>query len=95
MPLRDAYRQKFEAQLEELSARLALARAQAKKLAADGRIAAHEELADTEARIAKLKAKLSELGTASGEAGKELKSGVENAWNELNQAAKRAFDRFG
>lgn len=94
-PLREAYRQKFEAQIAELNARLALVRAKASRLAADGRIAAHEEIADTEEKLAALKKKLTALGRASGDAWKDMKTGVEQAGRELGRAAKRAFDRFG
>lgn len=95
MKLRDAYRQKIEGQIDELNARLALARAKAKQLAADGKIAAYEEFADTEAKIAALRTKLSALGNASEGAWTEMKGGVEQAWGDLSKAAKRAFDRFG
>lgn len=46
--LRDAYRQKYEAQIEELNAHLTVMKARAKRLAADAKIAAHEEIADTD-----------------------------------------------
>ncbi|MDP3068712.1 MAG: hypothetical protein Q8N18_00405 [Opitutaceae bacterium] len=95
MSMRDAYRLKFEAQLDELNARLALARAKAKQLAADGKISAYEELADTERKIDAMKTKLKGLGSAGEGAWADLKGGVETAWTDLNQAAKRAFDRFG
>ena len=95
MSMRDAYRQKFEARIEELNARLALARAKAKQLAADGKIATFEELAEAEQKLAALKARLATLGQASEGAWNDLRSGTEKAWSELSQAAKRAFDRFG
>jgi hypothetical protein len=95
MSLRDAYRQKLEAQIEEMNARLALARAQAKKFAAEGKIAASRELADAESKLAAVKEKLAALGNASEGAWSEMKVGVERAWGELSDAAKRAFDKFG
>ncbi|MBL9186076.1 MAG: hypothetical protein JNK23_01220 [Opitutaceae bacterium] len=95
MSMRDAYRLKFEAQLDELNARLALARAKAKQLAADGKISAYEELADTERKLDAMKARLKTLGATSESAWGDLKGGVETAWTDLSQAAKRAFDRFG
>ena len=42
MRLRDAYRQKHEAQLKELNARLSRAKAKTKQLAADAQIVAYE-----------------------------------------------------
>ena len=94
MSLHEAYRQKIDAQIEELTARLALARAQAKKLAAEGRIAASEELIDADRKLSVLKEKLAALGHASGGAWDEMKIGVERAWNELRDSSKRAADKF-
>ena len=94
-PLRDAYRQKLEARMEELSARLAVARAKAKGLAADGKIAAHEELAATEKMLKELKTRLTQLRTTSDVAWKDVKSGLDDAWTDLSSAAKRATKRFG
>jgi hypothetical protein len=94
MKLRDAYQRKFESQIEELNARLAVLRAQAKGLAADAGIAAHEELADTDAKLAKLRARMSGLRDAGDGAWQEMKAGVEAAWTELSAAANRARKRF-
>lgn len=95
MKLRDAYRQKIEAQIEELNARLAVARAQAKRLAADAKIAAYEELADTDKKLDELKARLAALQKAGDGAWQDMKGGVEAAWGDLNKAAKQAMTRFG
>jgi len=92
--LGNAYRQKLEARIDELSARLAVARAQAKGLAADGRIAAHDELAATQQKLKDLKARLATLRTASDSAWKDVKGGVETAWSDLSKAATRAMQRF-
>ncbi len=94
MKLRDAYRQKYEAQIEELSARLAIARAQAKRLAADAKIMAYEEIADTDKKLATLKSRLAKLRAAGDDAWKDMKNGVESAWTDLNKAAQRATKRF-
>lgn len=95
MKLSEAYRQKFEAQIEELNARLAVVRAQAKRLAADAQIVAHEELADTDRKLAELQARLTALRSAGDGAWQDMKGGVESAWRDVNQAAGRALQRFG
>lgn len=95
MKLRDAYRQKIEAQVEELTAHLALTRAKAKRLAADAKIAAYEELADTDKKLTELKTRLSALREAGDGAWQDVKGGVETAWTDLNKAAKQAMKRFG
>ncbi len=94
MSLRDAYRQKFEAQLEEATARLSILKAKAKQAAADGRIFANDELGITDEKIAQLKAKLKELGGSSESAWEELKVGIEGAWSELSSAARKAAEKF-
>ncbi len=69
-------------------------RARAKRLAADAKIAAHEEIADTDEKLAELKARLSKLRNVSDNAFKDMKGGVEAAWTDLNTAAKKAMKRF-
>ena len=94
MSMRDAYRQKLEAQLEEQLARVALLKARAKQAVADGKIMAYEEIADVDQKIAALKAKLKELGSASGSAWETMKGGVEQAWSDLNESCRKAADKF-
>jgi predicted kinase len=95
MSLRDAYRQKLEAQLEEEVARLNLLKAKAKKAVADGRIIAYEELATADQRIAAARSKLKEFGHASEGAWQEMKGGLDHAWRDLNEACKKASAKFG
>jgi chromosome segregation ATPase len=94
MSLRDTYCQKLDAQIEELNVRLALARTKGKRLAAEGKIAAAEELADAEKKLHALKEKLKALGNASEGAWGEMKGGLEKAWSDLGEAAKRAFEKY-
>src|SRR6266705_2744302 len=95
MSLRDAYREKLAAQVEEQKARLDLLKAQAKRAMADGKIMAYEELADADQKLAHMKTKLKELGTASEGAWEEMKGGAEKAWHDLAEASKKAFAKFG
>jgi hypothetical protein len=94
MSLRDAYREKLEAKLEEEKARLDLLKAQAKRAMAEGKIMGYEELADTEAKFDRMKARLMDFSAASGDAWKEMKDGLDKAWTELSEAGKRASARF-
>jgi len=94
MSVKDAYRQKIEAQLEEQSARLAVLKAKAKQAVADGKIMAYEELGVADEKIAALKSKLKELGSASEGAWETMKGGVEQAWNDLSESCKKAADKF-
>ena len=94
MSLKDAYREKIEAQIEEQQAHLALLKAKAKHAAADVKIMAYEEIGDADAKLDAVKAKLKELGNTSGEAWKEMKAGVEKAWNDLAESSKKAANLF-
>jgi hypothetical protein len=92
--MREAYRQKIEAQLEEQSARLAVLKAKAKQAVADGKIMAYEEIGVAEEKITALKAKLKELGAASEGAWVTMKGGIDSAWKELTESCKQAADKF-
>jgi hypothetical protein len=94
MSLKNAYREKMEAQLEEQRARLELLKARAKVAIADGKIMAYEELADADQKLAALKVKLKNLADAGGDAWQEMKSGVEQAWSDLSEASKNAAKKF-
>ena len=94
MSLRDAYRQKMEAQLEEQQAHLNVLKAKVKRAVADGKIMAYEELADAEGKLASAKAKVKELGTASEGAWEEMKGGVDKAWGSLTDSCKKAAEKF-
>lgn len=94
MSLKNAYREKMEAQFDEQRARLELLKAKAKHAVADGKIMAYEELADAEGKLAAAKASLKELGTASEDAWQELKGGVEKAWSALTDSCSKAAEKF-
>lgn len=87
MDKRAAYRAKFEARIEEQTARLAQWKAKAKGGAADARIEAHEQVEQLEAMIAEMRGKLGSLAGAGEEALEELGSGLERAWGEISSAA--------
>jgi predicted kinase len=94
MSLKNAYREKMEAQLDEQRARLDLLKAKAKRAVAEGKILAYEELADADQKLDALKAKLNKIGDAGGDAWQEMKSGVEKAWDELSASCKKAAHKF-
>jgi hypothetical protein len=94
MSLKDAYREKMEARIAEEQAHLDLLKARAKRAAADGKIMAYEELADTEQKLAAAKVKLKELAHASEGAFKEMKTGMEKAWDALKTAGREAARKY-
>jgi len=94
MSLKDAYREKMEARLAEQQARLDLLKARIKLAEADGKIMAYEELADAEQKLAAAHVKLKELAHASEGAFKEMKAGVEKAWDALKTAGREAAKKY-
>lgn len=94
MSLRDAYQQRAQAQMEEMKARMDILKARAKRIMADGKIMGYEELANTEQKMDRAKTQLKQMATATGEAAKELKDGVEKAIADLGESLKRASARF-
>ena len=94
MSLKDAYRQKIEAEIEELQARLAILRAKAKQRVADGKIMTYEEIVETEQKLEAIKTKVKELSNAGESAWQELKTGVDQAWSDLKKAWQKAESKF-
>jgi SMC interacting uncharacterized protein involved in chromosome segregation len=94
MSLRDAYREKMEAELAAQQARLELLKAKARLAVADGKIMAYEELADVEQKLATANLKLKELAHASEGAFDEMKIGVEKAWDALKYSGRKAASKY-
>jgi hypothetical protein len=91
---KEAYQQKIEARIAEWNAEMDKLRAQAKKLAAEGRIEAESRLQDLTIKKEAAEAKLAELRNAGGDAWQELKSGIDRAVRELDESVKRAASKF-
>jgi uncharacterized protein YhaN len=94
MSTKEAYKQKIEAELELVQAKLAEFKAQAKISTADARIKHAKQVEDIEQKVGATKAKLKELGAASEDAWDELKDGVESAWGALSVAIRNAAAKF-
>jgi transcription elongation GreA/GreB family factor len=94
MSLKDAYREKMEARIAEVQAHLDLLKARAKRAAAEGKIMAYEELADAEQKLDAAKVKLKEFASASEAAFKDMKTGMEKAWDALKTAGREAAQKY-
>ena len=90
MSLRDAYRQKLTAQVEEQRAKLGVLKAHVKRVAADGQILGYEELAQAEKSLGQFASKLKRLAGASFHALGEVRGGVGKALDDLGASTKRA-----
>lgn len=94
MSLRDAYKQKLSAKVEEQRAKLSLMKAHAKRLAADTKIVTYEELGQAERSVGRLTSKLKKLAGASLHALGDVKGGMGRALDDLNVSTKRAANRL-
>jgi uncharacterized protein YukE len=94
MSTKEAYKQKMEAELELVQAKLAELKAHAKSLTADAGIAYAKQVDQFEQRMAATKAKLKELGEASEGAWEQLKNGMESALDTLSAAVRDAHNKF-
>lgn len=94
MSTKDAYKQKIDADLELVQAKLTEFKAQAKSLSADARIRHARHVEDLERKAAATKAKLQELDEAGDETWEQLKVGVENTWSVLQSTLEDAVTTF-
>lgn len=91
---KEAYQQKIEAQIDEWKAEMDKLDARAKKLEAEGRIAAESRIQDFKARQEAARAKLEALRRAGDAAWKDVKEGLDRAVSELGDALRDAASKF-
>jgi uncharacterized coiled-coil DUF342 family protein len=94
MSKRDAYQQKLEAKIEGFAAEIAQLKAKADEAEADTKLQMYEEIETIREKQDALRKHLDDLREAGDGAWEEVKAGVELAWQDLNDALKRAADRF-
>lgn len=91
---RRAWREKREAQIQEMAARLDLWEAKARKAKADARIRYAEEIGKLRGKLETARLKLSLFQDTSETAWEDVKSGVESALDDLRSGFERAASRF-
>jgi len=92
--MKDAYKQKAEAELEIAHARLDEFKAKAKNFTADTRINYAKHLDDLEKSVDTAKAKLKELGEAGEDGWEKMKEGFERTLHGLRQAIHDVAEKF-
>jgi hypothetical protein len=88
MDKKEAYKEKWEAQLNQLLA------AKADQGKAEAKIEFAEGIEALKTKQEEVKNKLKELKAAGTEASKDLKAGVENALFDLKRAVESAVSKF-
>ena len=91
---RKAYEEKFDAQLKEWSAQIALFRAKADKAKAEAKIEYHKTIETLQGKHDSARTKLQELRASGDSAWEDLKTGSENIWTEVKTSFKNAASKF-
>ncbi len=92
MESRELYKQKYEAQIHEWSARLDLLKARTEKLTVDAKLDVKPHVDAAHAKFDAAKAKLVEVASATDDKWDDVVKGVDHAWTDLKAAAEGAFD---
>ncbi|MFP3983250.1 MAG: coiled coil domain-containing protein [Desulfurivibrionaceae bacterium] len=88
------YEEKLQAQLDEWKAEIDKLKAKADKAEADARIEYYKQIDELRARHEEASEKLADLKAASSDAWEDIRSGVENARVQLDNAMRNAASRF-
>ena len=91
---RKAYEEKFDAQLKEWSAEIALLKAKADKARAEAKIEYYKTIETLQGKQNVARTKLQELRAASDDAWEDLKTDAENVWTEVKSAFNSAASKF-
>jgi hypothetical protein len=92
METRELYKQKYEAQLHEWSAKLEGLIAHTDKLTAQAKLDAKPRLDAIHVKMDAAKAKLHEIAVATDDKWDDVKTGAEHAWHEVKGAVEGAYD---
>jgi len=89
-----AFRKQMETKLNEYGAKIDQLQAKAEKLGEDGKAKAQQQLTTLRQKRDEVSEKLKELGSSSGNAWGQLKSGIDAAMEDLGNAYKKAVAEF-
>jgi hypothetical protein len=91
MESRELYKQKYEAQIHEWSAKLDLMKAQSEKLTVQAKLEVKPLLDAAHARFDAAKAKLDQIATSTDDRWDDVVKSAANTWSELKAAAEGAL----
>lgn len=94
MEKKEAYRQKFQAKLDEWKAEADKLKAKAQQKKIDAETEYGKELNAIRKKREELKAKLKKLEEAGEDAWEDLREGIETSSRELKSAIDKAFKKF-
>ena len=94
MSKKQAYEEKFKAQLDELNAKIDVLKAQAKQAGASVRADYYATMEDLLKKRSEAQSRLESLREAGDETWEDMKQGVEESWVTFAVAVKSAVARF-
>jgi uncharacterized protein YukE len=92
MDKREVYKEKAQAKLDELNARIDLLKAQMKGEAADAKLALNGQVEVLENVRTDLQSRMNQLRTGAEDAWNEIAKGVDHAMDEVENALEKAGD---
>ncbi|MEP7121128.1 MAG: coiled coil domain-containing protein [Byssovorax sp.] len=92
METRELYKQKYEAQIHEWSAKLEGLIAHTDKLTAQAKLDAKPRLDAIHEKMDAAKARLHDIALATDDKWDDVKAGAEHAWHEVKGAVEGAYD---
>ena len=92
METRDLYKQKYEAQVHEWTAKLDLMKAQSEKLTAQAKLDVKPHLDAVHAKYDAAKARLDQLASTGDDKWNDVVADLDRGWTDLKAAAEGAFD---
>ena len=94
MNKKQAYKEKFTAQLDELNAKIDVLKAKAKHAEASLKADYYETIEELLKKRSEAQSKLEKLQEARDDAWEDMKQGVEESWTTFAAAVKSAVSRF-
>jgi hypothetical protein len=94
METENVYKQKMSAQLKEWGAQMSLLEAKMENMSADMKLKRTAELKDLQEKQEAAKAKMEELGKASGEAWTQMTATADKMWADLKTGLAEMQAKF-
>ena len=94
MATKEEYQAKMEAQLKEVTAKLADLMAKADKASAEAKGDYQVHIKSLKAKLQETQGRLQQVKNSSGEAWVALKDGTEKAWGELRSTVDNVLAKF-
>ena len=92
METREIYKEKYQAQIHEWTAKLDVLKARAEKMSAQTKLDAKPRMDSMHEKLEAAKAKMHDLAGATDDKWEEVKKTLDHAWTETLSAVEGAYD---